>query len=80
MNRATSYRVPATRPRAREWLDTSIAAAVTPRSTATASSACRSGASGVVRAEATRSAPIRISTPPISAVVCPAARRPASIR
>ena len=80
MNTATSYRVPSTRPSASEWLDTSIAAAVTRRSTMTASSACRSGASGVVSAEPIRSVPILISTPPTSPVSCPAARSPASAR
>ena len=80
MKTATSKRVPATRPRLSEWLDTSIAAAVTPRSTMTANSACRSGASGVVRELATPSVPIRISTPPIRPVWWPAARSPDSIR
>ena len=77
---ATSKLVPATRPRASEWLDTSIAAAVTPRSTMTANSACRSGASGVVSELATPSGPIRSSTPPTRPVWCPAARSPDSSR
>ena len=77
---ATSKAVPATRPRASEWLDTSIAAAVTPRSAITANSACRSGASGVVSELASRSSPTRSSTPPIRPVRCPAVRSPDSIR
>ena len=80
MKTATSKSVPATRPRLSEWLDTSIAAAVTPRSTITANSACRSGASGVVSALATVSLPILISTPPTRPVRCPAARSPDSSR
>ena len=72
--------VPATRPSARAWLETSIAAAVTPRSAMVASSACRSVASGVVSSLAATSAPIRVSTPPISPVTCPARRSPASMR
>ncbi len=66
MKTATSKAVPATRPRLSEWLDTSIAAALTPRSAMTANSACRSGASGVVSELASRSRPIRVSTPPMS--------------
>ena len=57
-----------------------MAAADTLRSAMTASSACRSGASGVVSDALTSSLPILISTPPISPVLCPAARSPASHR
>ena len=80
VNTATSKLVPATRARASEWLDTSIAAAVTPRSAMTANSACRSGASGVVRELGSRSGPIRLSTPPIRPVRWPAWRSPDSSR
>jgi hypothetical protein len=57
-------------------LDTSIATVVTPRPTAAASSACRSGASGVVRPLSSIWSPIRVFTVPIIAVHRPAARRP----
>ena len=50
VNAPTAKRVPATRPSASAWLDTSIATSVTPPSSITANSACRSGASGVVNA------------------------------
>ena len=80
MNTATSKLVPPTRPRASEWLDTSIAAAVTPRSAMTANRACRSGASGVVSELGSRSRPILVSTPPIRPVWWPAARSPDSSR
>ena len=80
MNTATLYRVPATRPSASEWLETSIATADTLRSAMTASSACRSGASGVVSDALTSSPAILISTPPTRPVLCPAARSPASHR
>ena len=49
VNAPTANRVPATRPSASAWLETSIATSVTPRSTITANRACRSGASGVVK-------------------------------
>ena len=65
---ATSKAVPATRPSASAWLDTSIAAAVTPRLAMTANSACRSVASGVVRRLAAVRSPTRVSTPPASPV------------
>ncbi len=80
MNTATSKLVPATRPRASEWLDTSIAAAVTPRSAITANRACRSGASGVVSVLGSWSVPILVCTPPIRPVWWPAARSPDSSR
>ena len=80
MKTATSKLVPATRPRLSEWLDTSIAAAVTPRSAMTANSACKSGASGVVKELVTTSVPILISTPPTRPVRWPDSRSPASIR
>ena len=49
----TSNDTPPTRPSASAWLDTSMATALIPSSTATANSACRSAASGVVRTEST---------------------------
>ena len=76
----TSKRTPSTRPRRSAWLDTSIVTAVTPRSRITASSACTSVASGVVRAVATTSSPTRVPTVPMTPVTCPAARNPASTR
>ena len=76
----TANRVPLTRPRVSAWLETSMATAVTPRSRATANSACRSLASGVVRTLSSTSSPTRVSTVPIRAVLRPAARRPASRR
>jgi hypothetical protein len=54
--------------------------AVTPRSAAAASMACRSVASGVVRTLSTTRSPSRVSTVPISPVVRPAARSPDSTR
>ena len=80
VNAPTANRVPATRPNASAWLDTSIGTCVTPCSTITASSACRSGASGVVNALASRSPATLVSTVPISPVIRSAARRPASSR
>ena len=72
--------VPSTRPRASAWLETSIATASTPRSRITASSACRSGASGVVRSLLRTSSPIRVSMVPMTPVRRPARRSPASSR
>ena len=80
MNAATANVVPPTRSRASAWLDTSIAVSVMPRSAITASSACRSGASGVVRPPGTGSSPMNAPTVPISPAARPAARRPARIR
>ncbi len=80
VNTATSYVVPSTRPIASAWLDTSMATACTPRSRITASSACRSGASGVVRTLGSASPATRVSMVPTSPVTRPAARRPASSR
>ena len=85
VNAATANRVPATRPRASAWLETSIATSVTPASAITANRACRSGASGVVNAAGSRrcspSAPtMRVPTVPSSPVVRPAATSPASSR
>ena len=57
-----------------------MAAAVTSRSRMTANRPCRSVASGVVKEEATRSSPTRISTVPIRPVLIPAWRIPDSIR
>jgi hypothetical protein len=62
------------------WLDTSITTAVTPRSTAAASIACRSVASGVVRTLLIARSPSRVSTVPIRPVVRPSARSPDSTR
>ena len=71
---------PADPAEASAWLDTSMTAAVTPRSSAAANSACRSVASGVVRTLSTTTSPNRVSTVPIRPVVRPAARSPDSIR
>jgi hypothetical protein len=76
----TAKWVPPTRPSVSAWLDTSIAMPLTPRSTATAKSACRSLASGVVRALSSTSPASRVSTVPTSPVTRPAARSPDSIR
>jgi hypothetical protein len=76
----TVKRTPSTRPRRSAWLDTSMVTAVTPRSRITASRAWRSVASGVVRTVATTSSPMRVPTVPITPVVWPAARSPASSR
>ena len=57
-----------TRPRASAWLETSIAAAVTPRCTISASSAWRSVASGVVSWLGATVPATRVSTPPSSPV------------
>ena len=85
VNAATANRVPATRPRASAWLDTSMATSVTPASAITANMACRSGASGVVNAAGSRrrcpSGPsIRVPTVPSSPLVRPAPTSPASSR
>ncbi len=86
VNAATANRVPATRPSASAWLDTSIATWLTPASTITAKMACRSGASGVVNALGSRrrrawSGPsIRVPTVPSSPLVAPAAISPVSSR
>ena len=72
----TAKRVPATRPSASAWLDTSIATSVTPSSSITANSACRSGASGVVNALGRAAPAMRVPTVPTSPVVRPAAARP----
>ncbi len=77
---ATSKTTPSTRPSASAWLLTSIATAVVPRSRMAASSACRSGASGVVRTLGSTSSPMRVSTVPSRPVERPAARSPASTR
>ena len=53
-----------------------MATACTPRSRITASSACRSGASGVVRTLGSASSATRVSMVPTSPVTRPAARRP----
>src|ERR1044071_7684793 len=74
VNAPTANRVPLARPSASAWLDTSIGTCVTPRSSITANSACRSGASGVVNALASRSPAIRVSTVPTRPVVSPPAR------
>ena len=57
------------------WLDTSIAHTSTSRSRITANSACRSGASGVVSADSTRSPLTQVPIVPITAVRRPAAAR-----
>ena len=80
VNAPTAKRVPATRPSASAWLDTSIATSVTPSSSITANSACRSGASGVVNALGSVAPAIRMPTVPTSPVVRPAAASPASSR
>ncbi len=80
MKTATSNEVPATRPSASAWLETSIAAAVTLRSAMTAKAACRSVASGVVSLLGSTVPAILVSTPPTSPVTCPAIRSPDSIR
>ncbi len=81
VKQATSKTTPSTRPITRAWLLTSIAHATTPRSAMTAKSACRSGASGVVR-EVSTSVPLtRVPTVPTTAagtppsVSAPSARR-----
>src|SRR5215469_12339081 len=76
----TSYRVPATRPSVRAWLETSIAAPTTRRSTMVARRAWRSVASGVVSPLTAAESPIRVATPPIRPVLYPAARSPDSSR
>ena len=77
---ARSKRTPSTRPSSSAWLDTSIVTAEAPRSRMTASRACRSGASGVVRVAGSTSSPMWVATVPITPVVCPPARRAASSR
>ena len=77
-NAATSKTTPATRPITSAWLETSIAHAVTPCSTITANSACRSGASGVVSAVFTSRPAILVPTVPITAEETPAVVRAAS--
>ena len=67
-------------PRVSAWLDTSITTVSTPCSTITASSACRSGASGVVSALGWSRPSIRMPTVPIRPATRSAARRPASTR
>ena len=79
-NAATSKTTPATRPITRAWLETSIAQALTPCSTITANSACRSGASGVVSAVFTSRPAIRVPTVPITAACTPAASSAPSSR
>ena len=80
MKTATSKVVPATRPSASAWLETSIAAAVTFCSAISANIACRSAASGVVSRLGSTVAPIFVSTPPTSPVCWPDMRSPDSIR
>ena len=80
MKAPTAKRVPLTRPRDSACEDTSIATALTPRSTITANSACRSGASGVVSALGATSPSIRVCTVPISPVRDPSAASAASSR
>ena len=77
VNPATANRVPPTRPIRKAWLDTSMATCVAPRSRMTASSACSSGASGVVRPVLIAWSPSIVPTVPISPVVRPAACSPA---
>ncbi len=55
-----------------------MAQAVTPCSTMTANSACRSGASGVVSAVLTSCPAMRVPTVPITAALTPAAVSPPS--
>jgi hypothetical protein len=76
----TANSTPPTRSSCSAWLETSMTTVCTPFSTATAKSACRSVASGVVRALSTVSSPMRVSTVPISPVTRPAALSPASTR
>ena len=80
VNAPTAKRVPATRPSASAWLDTSITTSATPASRITANSACRSGASGVVNALGSGLPSMRMPTVPSIPVVRPAAARPASTR
>ena len=77
MNAPTANSMPPTRPSASAWLDTSIATSVAPRSRITASSACSSGASGVVKPVLIGSSPISVATVPISPAPRPAACSPA---
>ena len=79
-NTATSKANPPTRPITSAWLETSIAQASTPLSTICRNSRCRSGASGVVRADATSSPSIRVPTVPITAAGTPAPVSPPSSR
>ena len=72
--------MPATRPATSAWLDTSIAAAPTPRSIIAARSACKSVASGVVSVLSSTWLPTLTWTPPIRPVWYPAARSPDSSR
>ena len=80
VNPPTAKRTPSTRPRVSAWLETSITTVSTPRSTITASSACSSGASGVVSALGSSRPSIRMPTVPISPATRSAERRPASTR
>ncbi len=57
-----------------------MAHASTPRSSICRNSRCRSGASGVVRADATSSPSIRVPTVPITAAGTPAPESPPSSR
>ena len=72
VNTARSNTTPSTRPITSAWLETSIAQACTPASRITANSACRSGASGVVRLLATGRPSMRVPTVPTTAVRSPA--------
>ncbi len=77
VNAPTVNSIPPTRPIASAWLETSIATFVAPRSRMTASSACVSGASGVVKPVLMASSPMRVATVPIRPLVRPAACNPA---
>ena len=74
VNTATSKATPATRRNSRACDDTSSTAAVQPRSTASRSSRCNAGASGVVCGAGNTTSPNRYSTVPKRAGVWPAAR------
>ncbi len=89
MNPAAAKRTPPTRPSTSAWLETSMTTARTPASRMSASRACRSGASGVVRVleiSVTCGAPsgpvprVRVCTVPISPLDQPAAASPDSTR
>ena len=80
VNAATANSMPSTRPSSSAWLDTSITTDDAPRSAITASRACSSGASGVVKPAGIASSPIIVATVPISPLIAPAACRPARTR
>ncbi len=77
---ATAKRVPSTRPSRRAWLETSAATARAPSDRMTASSAWKSGASGVVSRLASGRPATRLPVVPISPATWPQPSSAASTR